>query len=814
MDQVVADSDLPAALDIDGALRVLAQGRVRTLFERSAKQLGEAFSLALASQARKHEYEMSTLRAELSGELAAMHARLQDQIDSQRDKLANLEFNLMGIEQDNKLREAREAAEAAAREKRAQEAADKARRKSLTQSHQAFDISFELPDDSDDGAVEAAEAAAAAAAYLRDGCVLFAREGDMPNALKKDQHPKYCLGTYVDVEAAEKDATEGSRIFSKDPCSFVLVTGDLPQCEPCRTTLAAYDATSGKRVEVWGLALLHFREDAAALAFLADFDGRPASALYGGEGSGTLDVQRLTDDDGANLARSIRSLRSARYGLEPGFSKQAVLVSGLRYDASRRRRFGAFCDQMQRDDDEARHLLSELGEHGLARYFGPPIAGLAVIECETDDAVDKASRLTSIDGVKVRSEKIYHAPAPGVRRRALIRKFTSILNKAACFARMSMMGSLTQSRIQNKGLALNVRVEQLEEGLRELAERQPAVVEEKAPVDLKEDDVFRDWLADFVAQRIPPEKETCTLDSVLAHFVTLGVLRDNHELPDDALTQLQKAGIVERRDDEWAVKTQEVDVEGLRRDILEVVQKEASEARDSNEATRKAVVDLEERIPMLIEEQKKREAELYEFVSTHLGKVGNLEERLGRLAIVTTKKVSEAQVLAMMRHLEATIRGRYGDPQELPLLVEQLRVDVAKRTTQQDVSRHVEAQVRLTEERLLRAAKDRTYAGWAQSVRPVSAKLAPLQHEARLIAQHNKSDDDFVHKAAQWAASAATAAVLEALDMEPTPAPEIPIPAGPVAKQLFGPPSHQLVLASYPNGRPGALRSLQDSSRS
>lgn len=787
MDEV-ADSELAAALDVDGSLRALAQGRVRKLFQRSARQLGEAFSVALASQARKHEYEMSTLRAELTGELAAMHARLQDQIDSQRDKLANLEFNLMGIEQDNKLRDAKEAA---AREKRAQEAGDRARRKSLTEFHPFIEP------DSDDDAVEAAEAAKRAEAYLRDGCLLFARTEDMPNALKKDEQPNYVLGTYVDVETAEKDAREGSRIFAKDPCCFLLVTGDLPRCEPCRTTLSEYSAKSGKRVEAWGLALLQFANEPLALSFLADFDGKPASALYG-EGSGTLDVQRLTDETAANLARSIRSLRSACYGLEPGLTKKTVLVSGLRYDASRRRRFGAFCDQVQRDDDEARHLLSELNGH--ARYFGPPIAGLAVIECDTDAAADEASHITLVDGVAVRSEKIYHAPAPGARRRAIIRKFTSILNKAACFARMSMMGSLTQSRIQNKGLALNVRVEQLEEGLRQLAEQPPA----QEPVDLREDDAFREWLADFVAQRVP---ESCTLESVLTQLVGLGVLREDRTLPDDALTQLEKAGIVERRDHKWVLAT----VEALRRDILDTVEVNAQQRA---ETLQKALVDLEGSIPLLIEEQKKREAELYDFVSSHLGQVGNLEERLGRLAIVTTKKVSEAQVLAMMRHLEATIRGRYGDPQELPLLVEQLRVDVAKRTTQQDVSRHVEAQVRLTEERLIRAAKDRAYAGWAQSVRPVSAKLAPLQHDARVIAQQHTPNDDFVQKAAQWAASAATAAVLEALDMEPTPAPEIPIPAGPVAKQLFGPPSHQLVLASYPNGRPGALRSLQDVSRS
>ena len=292
-------------------------------------------------------------------------------------------------------------------------------------------------------------------------------------------------------------------------------------------------------------------------------------------------------------------------------------------------------------------------------------------------------------------------------------------------------------------------------------------------------------------------------------------------------------------------------------------------------------------VPLLINEQKKREKELWDFCRSELCRSGWFEERLNRLATAVDQKPDEARVKMLLRKLDATLRMHCGDGAALSMLVERIHGEVSRKLNRRDVMRLIEMAVDESETRLAKVAKNgggarinavlhaatlgakglppgatsTTFERSTTLGRPRTAAqtaATTLRPDAaseifRAIAQqvHESMDADLVpvetglepaplKEAARWAASAASAAVLglalqdvEKLSLSRGPttqpvlypghtqAPEPFIEMRQTSpgftkppydergiKRTFEPPANQLILASYPNGRPGALRAL------
>ena len=292
-------------------------------------------------------------------------------------------------------------------------------------------------------------------------------------------------------------------------------------------------------------------------------------------------------------------------------------------------------------------------------------------------------------------------------------------------------------------------------------------------------------------------------------------------------------------------------------------------------------------VPLLINEQKKREKELWDFCRSELCRSGWFEERLNRLATAVDQKPDEARVKMLLRKLDATLRMHCGDGAALSMLVERIHGEVSRKLNRRDVMRLIEMAVDESETRLAKVAKNgggarinavlhaatlgakglppgaasATFERSTTLGRPRTAAqtaATTLRPDAaseifRAIAQHvhESMDADLVpvetglepaplKEAARWAASAASAAVLGLAlqDVEklflargPTTQPvlypghtQVPEPFIEMRqtspnftkppydergiKRTFEPPANQLILASYPNGRPGALRAL------
>jgi hypothetical protein len=293
-------------------------------------------------------------------------------------------------------------------------------------------------------------------------------------------------------------------------------------------------------------------------------------------------------------------------------------------------------------------------------------------------------------------------------------------------------------------------------------------------------------------------------------------------------------------------------------------------------------------VPLLINDQKKREKELWDFCRSELCRSGWFEERLNRLATAVDQKPDEARVKMLLRKLDATLRMHCGDGAALSLLVERIHGEVSRKLNRKDVIRIVEASIDECEKRLEKVAKagggarinaflhdatlpqkglppgatsstlgrtttlarPRTVAQTtATAIRPDAAKeifsaiaqSVTESMDADLTSVQTGAEPSELKQAARWAASAASAAVLglaiqdveklstirgpttqpvlfpgqtRALTTQGRPAtataPGFTAPPYDPAlvKRTFDSPPNQLVLASYPNGRPGALRPI------
>jgi hypothetical protein len=293
-------------------------------------------------------------------------------------------------------------------------------------------------------------------------------------------------------------------------------------------------------------------------------------------------------------------------------------------------------------------------------------------------------------------------------------------------------------------------------------------------------------------------------------------------------------------------------------------------------------------VPLLINDQKKREKELWDFCRSELCRSGWFEERLNRLATAVDQKPDEARVKMLLRKLDATLRMHCGDGAALSLLVERIHGEVSRKLNRKDVIRIVEASIDECERRLEKVAKagggarinaflhdatlpqkglppgatsatfgrsttlarPRTVAQTtATAIRPDAAKeifsaiaqSVTASLDADLTSVQSGVEPAPLKDAARWAASAASAAVLGLAiqDVEklstirgPTTQPVLfpgqtrammtqgrpatattpgftAPPFDPnLVKRTFDSPPNQLVLASYPNGRPGALRPI------
>ncbi|KAJ1455087.1 hypothetical protein M885DRAFT_617653 [Pelagophyceae sp. CCMP2097] len=257
-----------------------------------------------------------------------------------------------------------------------------------------------------------------------------------------------------------------------------------------------------------------------------------------------------------------------------------------------------------------------------------------------------------------------------------------------------------------------------------------------------------------------------------------------------------------------------------------------------------SVSALDAGVPLLIEEQRRREREIWDFLTRRLDRVGNFEERLQRISASLVEKPSEGQVRAMLRHLEASMRVQCGDAAALSLLVERIHGEVTRKVGRHDVQRMIEAGINAYEPRLRRlstlAAASRSAAEKARITSDAGAR--PSTADARRRAEAHEAISQAVLRqtrpqsadpavdaaerellftrehAALWAAQAATAAVMRLPQasimhmggLRQAVSLEAPLDLGgpALARRTFNVPPNQLTLAQYPNGRPGALRSI------
>ena len=145
-------------------------------------------------------------------------------------------------------------------------------------------------------------------------------------------------------------------------------------------------------------------------------------------------------------------------------------------------------------------------------------------------------------------------------------------------------------------------------------------------------------------------------------------------------------------------------------------------------------------VPLLIEEQKRREREIWDFVQAHLQRSGWYEERLSRIASAVDEKPSESQVRAMMRQLDANLRIHCGDGAALAVLVERIHGELTRKVGRRDVIRLINVAVEGAEGRLARVAalgaRDAAYGpGSKKGVPPLphGADPRPLSSDGALV---------------------------------------------------------------------------------
>ena len=152
--------------------------------------------------------------------------------------------------------------------------------------------------------------------------------------------------------------------------------------------------------------------------------------------------------------------------------------------------------------------------------------------------------------------------------------------------------------------------------------------------------------------------------------------------------------------------------------------------------------------------------------------------RLHRMATSLDEKPSEKQVRAMMASLHDKLQSKYGNSDAVAMMVESLKLDVRRKTTREDVLRLVGASVKEMADQL-KLPDDTLMAGRLQFRCLVCNHSLPQMHDgmAEKVVHAGLTPESSAH--------------------QPSAAP-----------QMFKQPN-QLVLATYPNGRAGALRPLQ-----
>ena len=99
-------------------------------------------------------------------------------------------------------------------------------------------------------------------------------------------------------------------------------------------------------------------------------------------------------------------------------------------------------------------------------------------------------------------------------------------------------------------------------------------------------------------------------------------------------------------------------------------------------------------LPALIEEQKKREKDIYEYIEGQMARFGLQQEDIARVTATLDEKPSEKQVRAMMASLHDKLQSKYGNSDAIAMMVESLKLDVRRKTTRDDVLRLVGASVK------------------------------------------------------------------------------------------------------------------------
>jgi hypothetical protein len=233
-------------------------------------------------------------------------------------------------------------------------------------------------------------------------------------------------------------------------------------------------------------------------------------------------------------------------------------------------------------------------------------------------------------------------------------------------------------------------------------------------------------------------------------------------------TDLEEATSSQRAEVQEALSEVNSNVGGLEGKV-EVIERDIAQVKDkvSNDP-----------LPALIEEQKKREKDIYEYIEGQMARFGLQQEDIARVTATLDEKPSEKQVRAMMASLHDKLQSKYGNSDAIAMMVESLKLDVRRKTTRDDVLRLVGASVKEMADQL-KLPDDTLMAGRLQFRCLVCNHALPQMHD--------NMAEKVIHAGVTPESSA----------REPSAVPT-----------MFRQPN-QLVLATYPNGRAGALRPLQ-----
>ena len=129
-------------------------------------------------------------------------------------------------------------------------------------------------------------------------------------------------------------------------------------------------------------------------------------------------------------------------------------------------------------------------------------------------------------------------------------------------------------------------------------------------------------------------------------------------------------------------------LEGQRSEIQEAlssINTNIDSVQGSVEILERDVTTIKEKLandplPALIEEQKKREKDIYMYIEGQMARFGLQQEDIARLTSTLDEKPSEKQVRAMMASLHDKLQSKYGNSDAIAMMVENLKLDVRRKT--------------------------------------------------------------------------------------------------------------------------------------